>query len=75
MTTRRVFLLMLAAACSPSAHARLGESAGRIEARYGAPVKVENGSRSRDFKCTYLHNGFTIAVQFLDDKSEAGTIF
>jgi hypothetical protein len=51
-------------------YARLGETPARIEARYGAPIKVENGKCSRDFKCSYAHGGFTITVQFLDDKSE-----
>ncbi|HEY3898335.1 MAG TPA: hypothetical protein VGM54_06965 [Chthoniobacter sp.] len=50
--------------------ARLGETAERIEARYGVPVKVENGVSARDFQCTYKHGGLTIVVHYLDEKSQ-----
>ncbi len=50
--------------------ARLGESPIRVEARYGAPVKVENGICARDFECTYRHGGITIVVHYLDEKSQ-----
>ncbi|MDR3404106.1 MAG: hypothetical protein P4L99_16535 [Chthoniobacter sp.] len=50
--------------------ARLGDSPARVEARYGAPVKFENGACSRDFQYTYQHDGFLIVVQFLDEKSQ-----
>jgi hypothetical protein len=52
------------------ARARLGESPDRVEARYGPPVKVENGVCSRDFERTYRHAGLTIVVHFLDEKSQ-----
>lgn len=51
-------------------YARLGESPVRLEARYGAPVKYQNGSCTRDFQCTYHHGGMTIVVDFLDEKSQ-----
>jgi hypothetical protein len=50
--------------------ARLGESPARVEARYGLPVKVENGVCARDFECTYQHGGITIVVHYLDEKSQ-----
>jgi hypothetical protein len=50
--------------------ARLGESPIRVEARYGAPMKVENGVCARDFECTYRHGGMTIVVHYLDEKSQ-----
>lgn len=50
-------------------YARLGETPARIEARYGVPTSFENGGSSRDYRCVYTHDGFTITVQFLDDKS------
>ena len=50
--------------------ARLGESVARLEARYGAPVKFQNGSCTRDFQCTYHHGGMTIVVDFLDETSQ-----
>jgi hypothetical protein len=50
--------------------ARLGETPERVEARYGVPVKVENGMSARDFQCTYKHGGITIVVHFLDEKSQ-----
>lgn len=72
-TPRRKLLLLLPAflllGAVPSP-ARLGESPNRVEARYGAPVKVQNGARIRDFECTYKHAGFTVVVHFLDEKSQ-----
>jgi len=62
-------MVLLLAAAAPL-HARLGESPDRIQARYGAPIKVENGQYSRDFCFTYKHDGFIIVVCFLDDKSQ-----
>ncbi|EDY19246.1 hypothetical protein CfE428DRAFT_3423 [Chthoniobacter flavus Ellin428] len=51
--------------------ARLGESPERLEARYGSPAKFLNGICTRDFQCTYHHNGMTIVVNFLDEKSQS----
>jgi hypothetical protein len=53
--------------------ARLGESPNRMEARYGVPVKFENGVCARDFRCTYKHGGMIIMVDFLDEKSQCET--
>ena len=64
------FILGLLLAGAVPLQARLGESPGRIEARYGAPVKVDNGIRTRDFQCTYKHGGMVIVVCFLDEKSQ-----
>jgi hypothetical protein len=71
--TCRTFLLALAASLLSQAipvHARLGESPDRLAARYGAPVKCENGVCGRDFQFTYKHGGFIIVVHFLDEKSQ-----
>lgn len=68
-----VFLLastVLLLSVAAPLHARLGESPDRIQARYGTPIKVENGQYSRDFCFTYKHEGFIIVVCFLDDKSQ-----
>jgi len=64
------FVLGLLLAGAIPLQARLGESPGRIEARYGAPVKIDNGIRTRDFQCTYKHSGIVIVVRFLDEKSQ-----
>ena len=73
-TSRRRAILMLLPALlllgSVPLQARLGETPGRVEARYGTPVKVENGICSRDFQCTYKCAGMTIVVHFLDEKSQ-----
>lgn len=66
------FLIALLALTAPL-HARLGESPARLEARYGAPVKFQNGSCTRNFQCTYHHSGMTIVVDFLDEKSQCET--
>jgi hypothetical protein len=42
-----------------------------VEARYGPPVKFENGLCTRDFQCTYQHGGITIVVRYLDEKSQS----
>ena len=69
MNTQRAVLLLSGLLLPLTSHARLGESPARIEARYGIPTTYENGASSRDYRCTYTHDGFTITVQFLDDKS------
>jgi hypothetical protein len=64
------FIVAFANLCAIPAQARLGESLSRIEARYGIPVQIENGTCARAFQCTYKHAGITIVVHFLDEKSQ-----
>jgi hypothetical protein len=65
----RALLLALPFVTAAVAHARLGEPSNRIEARYGAPTKIENGDSSRVYSCHYSHDGIEIVVDYLDDKS------
>jgi len=64
------FIVVSANLCAVPLQARLGESPARLEARYGSPVQVENGTCSREFECTYKHAGIAIVVHFLDEKSQ-----
>ncbi len=55
-------LLMLLAAASPTAFARLGESPQLIEERYGAPVST--GTVPGFTRCVYEKQSFAITVYF-----------
>jgi len=53
------------------AAARLGETIGECDARYGKPTQVEAGTVFVDsLERTYLKNGFTIKVLFIHGRAE-----
>jgi hypothetical protein len=58
------------------AAARLGESIGECDARYGKPTQVEAGAAfANSLERTYFKDGFTITVLFIDGRAETISYF
>jgi hypothetical protein len=57
----KLFLPILALGVSASAFARIGETTGQVDKRYGAPLEtIKNDGESR----RYSFGGFTVVVNF-----------